>query len=441
VAKEKEVYFVHSVDTEGPLFESPKATLSRIEDLLNVKIKNKNSSTLKKILNGKYFSNSNQLKFEKIITLHLLSYNDTWKKIEEMLKRISKNKFRSTLKDSNGASYKISWHCVDHVNYLNNPRRRDIGYSKIFNFYNNFIKKYHLNDKIHFHFHPMPISKEANRNATLYFRSDNLYQILCRRILDKNWFPVANRAGFHVERPDSHWFLEQFIPFDLSNTNKKERNSGDPSMDSRLWDWRRAPNSWEIYRPSHDDYQKKGNCRRYIGRVLSILNRTESIDSHEVEKAFKRASLGKKTLLAVTSHDFRNMETEILHVKQLLKNCLIKYPKVKIYYCDVVTAFQKVIGYNSNEIKRNAIKLKIVRIKKNAIKVKTLSGEVFGPQPFLAIRTKKKLYFHDNLDFGLKKNEWYYTFCDDTVNIQDLDLIGVGAADKYGNYSVSKMSF
>jgi len=437
----KEIYFVHSVDTEGPLFESAKATLSRIEDLLSIKIKNKNLSTLKKILNNKYFSRSNQLIFEKVITSHLLAYNDTWKKISKMLSRISKKKFRNILKDSNGDSYKISWHCVDHVNYLNNPRRRDIGYSKIFNFYNNFIKKHHLDDKIHFHFHPMPISKEANRNATLYFRNDNLYQILCRRILDKNWFPIANRAGFHVERPDSHWFLEQFVPFDLSNTNKNERSSGDPSNDSRLWDWRRAPDTWEIYRPSHDDYQKKGNCRRYIGRILSILNRTESIDSHEVEKAFKRASLGKRTLLAVTSHDFRNMETEILHVKQLLKNCLTKYPKVKIYYCDVATAFQKVIGYNSNEIKKNAIKLKIVRIKKNAIKVKTLSGEVFGPQPFLAIRTKKKLYFHDNLDFGLKKNEWYYTFCDDTVNIEDLDLIGVGAADKYGNYSVSKMSF
>ena len=69
----------------------------------------------------------------------------------------------------------------------------------------------------------MSIFKEANRNATLYFRNDNLYQILCRRIIDHNWFPVVNRAGFHVERPDSHWFLEQFIPFDLSNTNKNER--------------------------------------------------------------------------------------------------------------------------------------------------------------------------------------------------------------------------
>ena len=45
------------------------------------------------------------------------------------------------------------------------------------------------------------------------------------RIIDNKWFPVANRAGFHIERPDSHYFLEQYIPFDLSNTNKNEKNS------------------------------------------------------------------------------------------------------------------------------------------------------------------------------------------------------------------------
>ena len=57
--------------------------------------------------------------------------------------------------------------------------------------------------------------------------------------------------------------------------------------------------------------KKKGACRRYIGRILSVLNRTESIDEKEVLKAFKRADSGKKTLLAVTGHDFRNLETEI----------------------------------------------------------------------------------------------------------------------------------
>lgn len=43
----KEVYIVHAVDTEGPLYESPLATLKRAEELLNIKIKIKNKKSLK----------------------------------------------------------------------------------------------------------------------------------------------------------------------------------------------------------------------------------------------------------------------------------------------------------------------------------------------------------------------------------------------------------
>ena len=33
---------------------------------------------------------------------------------------------------------------------------------------------------------------------------------------------VVNRAGFHCERPDSHLFMEQWIPFDLSNMSTED---------------------------------------------------------------------------------------------------------------------------------------------------------------------------------------------------------------------------
>ena len=53
----------------------------------------------------------------------------------------------------------------------------------------------------------------------------------------------------------------------------------------------------KFYHPHHDDYQIKGNCRRWIGRVLNIKNRVESLDKKEVLKAFKRANDGKKLYL------------------------------------------------------------------------------------------------------------------------------------------------
>jgi hypothetical protein len=65
---------------------------------------------------------------------------------------------------------------------------------------------------------------------------------------------------------------------------------------------------------------------------------------------------------------------------------------------------------------------------------------VFGPQPFLALKLKNGNYIHDNLDFSLKKDEWYYSLSRDTVDIKDIKTIAVGAADKLGNYDVKKIN-
>ena len=56
--KNKTVYFVHCIDTEGPLYESLEAKFQRIKDIFNIKIKKskKNLEKLKKAeipLNGK----------------------------------------------------------------------------------------------------------------------------------------------------------------------------------------------------------------------------------------------------------------------------------------------------------------------------------------------------------------------------------------------------
>jgi hypothetical protein len=437
--RNKKIYIVHSVDTEGPLYESQKETFKRIEELCGIKVKNQSSKILNNIIKGNYFTGKLKKKVSKIFNPHLINYNYNWSLIKKMLNSISKPNFRNRVLGSDKKGYILTWHCVDHVNYEKNPRKRELGYGKIFKFYNSFIKRKKLKDKIQFHFHPMSIFKEANRNATLYFRNDNLYQILCRRIIDHNWFPVVNRAGFHVERPDSHWFLEQFIPFDLSNTNKNEIKSKNLAVAARGRDWRRAPKNWEIYNPDKDYYQIKGKCRRYIGRILSVLNRTESIDKKEVLNAFKRANSGKRTLLAVTGHDFRNLETEINFFLDLIKKASRRYPNVKFYFVDAISGFQKTLGIKNSKNKR--LKLNIKRLDKISFKISTKQGKVFGPQPFLALKLKNGNYVHDNLDFSLKKNEWYYSLTEDTVGIKDIKTIAIGAADKLGNYDVQRINF
>ena len=83
-------------------------------------------------------------------------------------------------------------------------------------------------DGLHFHYHPHPMIKHAHLCATRWLGpTDKLFQILSRRIIDRNWFPSVNRPGFQVTRPDSHWFLEQFIPFDYANLSVEDEDHGD----------------------------------------------------------------------------------------------------------------------------------------------------------------------------------------------------------------------
>ncbi len=440
--KNKIVYIVHAVDTEGPLYESTNATFKRIEELFNLKFKVKSKKKLENLFKGIGLPKKlNKKKFFSAINPHLLKYNKNWNEIKKMVNKINEKKFRNKLLDSKGKNWKFSWHCVDHIGYKFNPRKRSIGYHKIFDFYKNLVnKKKNLGDKVHFHFHPMTTYKEAHRNSKSYFNSSHLYEVIARRIIDRNWFPTSFRAGFHIERPDINLFLEQFIPYDLSNTSiKSKKNKIDNSTNAEGWDWRRATKKWEIYNPDHDDYQSKGRCRRYIGRVLSIKNRTESINLPEVLKAFKQANKGIKTLMAVTSHDFRNIATEVDEVRNFIIKAKKKYPNVKFNYVDTSEGFRNTLNFKMS--KKSKLKLGIKMINKNSFKIFTKSGEVFGPQPFLALKFKNGRYMSDNLDFGLNKKVWYYTLNEDTVLPKDIKVLAVGAADKFGNYDVCRYFF
>ena len=66
---------------------------------------------------------------------------------------------------------------------------------------------------------------------------------------------------------------------------------------------------------------------------------------------------------------------------------------------------------------------------------------MFGPQPFLAIKTKSGRFIHDNFDFDLKKGVWHYAFFSATLPITDIDKIGVAANDKYGNTCIKRLNF
>ena len=294
----------------------------------------------------------------------------------------------------------------------------------------------------------MSTYNEAHRCATSYANSPELYQILCRKIIERNYFPSVFRAGFQAERPDSNLFLEQWIPFDITNMSTKNNKDLDMSLDFKLGrsgDWRRAPKDWSIYHPSHDDYQKPGNCRRWIGRALNVMNRIASINQKEIDKAFSEANKRGYALVGFASHDFRDLEVEVEYLNNLIKKSNKKFKNVKYIFSEAKNAFSN-IAKLKEKINQKPLKFNIKYYKKTKkdfarLTIKVTQGDVFGPQPFLAIKTKKSRFFNDNFDFSSNKKTWHYAFHSDTIPVEDISEIGVAANDKLGNTCIKKLKF
>lgn len=440
------INIVHVVDTEGPLNESLKATFERLSDLYQIDNIAPNKKNLLKLRNLEFNLNGKEKLVAKMLNSHLLNYNDTWDKIDKMLGEIFSKDFNKKYRDSWGKNWVFNWHCMDHVGFKFNPRKRTLGHHKIFDYYRKALKKFKIRqDTIYWHFHPMSTYREAHRCATSYFNSNEVFQILCKKIIERKWFPSVFKAGFQAERPDSNWFLEQWIPFDITNMSTEDDDTLNKNIDfknGRSGDWRLATKEWKVYHPDYDNYQIEGSCRRWIGRALNPLNRIGSFTQLEMNKAFSRANQNLPTLVGVASHDFRDLREEVKFISNLIQNSKKKYPNVKFKFCSSLEGFRNVIELDHKKIK--PIKLKIVLHKnlKNDVpnlKIETLQGKVFGPQPFLAIETKRGRFIHDNLDFSLDGKSWSYAFHADTLSINDVKNIGIAANDNVGNTFVKTL--
>lgn len=441
------VLIVHSIDTEGPLYESLGAKFERLKDLYGLTDIEPTAANLHRLQRGEIDLGGLEKQVALTLSGHLTNYNDTWDKIDAMLERVMDPAFRSKVPDSFGGGWVYNWFCLDHVGYDYNPRRRDIGYHNIFDHYRGMIERTGSHqDGLHWHFHPMSIYREAHRCATSYLNSPELCQILCRKIIERRWFPAAFRAGFQTERPDSHWFLEQWIPFDISNMAVDDPTEFDRAIDfrkGRSGDWRLAPSDWSMYQPSHDNYQLPGNCRRWIARALNVMSRIASIDQREMDKAFARASSGKPTVVGVAGHDYRDLGKEVEFLRELILESSRRYPDVKFKYCDAVEAFRAVVCPEWTP--RPTLELDVV-LRENPpddvphLEVIARSGKVFGPQPFLAIETRGRRFIHDNFDFATSPGRWYYAFHADTLPLSDISRIGVAANDCYGNTIVKTLT-
>lgn len=426
------VYIVHCIDTEGPLNESLEATFQRIKNLTGAELF-PSKSNLEKIQNKELNLNGFEEIAAKVFSKRLMSYNRDWHDIDKMLDNITSEQFRSKYKDSNGNGWVYSWFLVDFADFKINPRNRDIGYNNIFSHYSSYYKLHGMNqDDFQWHAHPMSAYFEAHRCATSYINSPHIIQSLAHRIIDCGEFPSSFRPGYHTERPDSHWLLEQYIPFDFGNQSI-ELTDDDLKQcdlaDGRFGDWRRAPSSWEYYHPSHDDYQLPGNCHRTIFRCLNIGTRVRLMTQAEVDKAFARAQSGIDTILAFCDHDFREMSYDIEDAYKLIQTSAVKYPDVKWINSKANNAACDVLGLSRKAIEIDAF---FDQKSTNRLIIET-NIESFGAQPFFAVKTKSGRYINDNLDIQIPNTKWTYTFDQDSIHIDDIDTIGIATNSRVGS--------
>ncbi len=439
----KKVYVVHCIDSEGPLHESLDATFERLKHIYHIDLE-PSKKTLKELQEGKIDLNGIEESVKKTLNPHLLNYNNTWDKVEEMLNDCLSESFRNKFQDSNGNGWIYNWHCVDHIDYEVNPRRRDIGFHNIFDEYKRILRENNSEqDGFQFHYHPHPLIKHAHLCATRWIGpTDKLFQVLSRRILDRNWFPAVNRPGFQVNRPDSHWFLEQFIPFDYATLSMEPTEEDNQQFDfsaGRSGDWRRAPITWEPYHPHHDDYQKEGNCRRLIARCLNIGTRAYLMDEKEVRRAFDESRSDKKVILSFANHDFRDLRVDVEEAHRLLTKVSKEYDDVDFIYTNVVDGMRKAMKLEKREKCELTLKIKKNSDGANTLSIKS-SSDTFGPQPFFSFKTHNNQYFHDNLDFQVPFREWTYTFDEETMPLNAIEKIGVATNNSYGITSVTNLT-
>lgn len=437
MADNKILYVVHCVDTEGPLNETVVATFERLESIFGITLA-PTRENLELLQNKKIDLAGKEDAVAKCFAPALLKYNANWLELDQMLNDLLSNSFRKQYPDDFEHGWVYSWHCMDHIGYLDNPRHKDVGYGNIFRFYRSKLLELGCTqDEINWHFHPLSLTRNPMHAATSYVNSyEVLIQILCRRILEDQWFPVVNRPGFHSERSDSHAFLEQWIPFDYANQACEEPQDQPDLSAGRFGDWTRAPKSWRGYHPSHDDYQIEGACRRMIFRCLNVGTRLRSLTQDHVREAFLEASASGAAILSFADHDYRDMRPDVNQVQTMLHNIKAEFPDVSVKYAGAEYAAVSLMGYG----KKTAPRLDISLVG-NRIYVEVLEGEIFGPQPFLAIKTKEGKYFHDNFDVIEPQKKWAYVLDEQTVQITHVSKVGVGTAGRFGKYFVSSINF
>jgi hypothetical protein len=349
---------------------------------------------------------------------------NTWEEIDDAINEINDKSFRFKYCDKNKNPIILNFFIMDWTGFKTNPVKRDVGYHHIYDHYlENHLTQEHqsgYNDGIYWHYHHPPLSGVGNEWNTDWTTSDEYYNILNRKIIDRNWFPYVFRSGGTIETNDTSNWLENWIPFDFSNRSPKSLED--------LFDWSKASNDWSIYHPSKHNYQANGDMNRVIARSIDLKTYIGTFDKREIDKAKRKYEDGKDCIISFFTHDYRKLIDDLDEVLNLLSNELEGY---HWEFSNSKDAMLKVL-----EIKKsNKFEIRL-EIEKEIIISST--KKIFGPQPYFVILNKKGIYKRLDL-INIDTNYWKID--SDRINFNDIKIIGVAANDFTGNTYVNKINF
>jgi hypothetical protein len=114
----------------------------------------------------------------------------------------------------------------------------------------------------------------------------------------------------------------------------------------------------------------------------------------------------------------------------LVSFCSKRYSDVFFRWANALEAFRAVLSLKHAKPPSFTIALTDRKMVVNT------ESDIWGVQPFLALRTKRGEYFHDNFIVDGTR-QWTYPFDWTTLSLSDLSHIGIACNDPVGNVAVT----
>ena len=350
-------------------------------------------------------------------------FMDNWSDIKTSLNDITTDNFRHNSADSFGNPFMLNWFIMDFTGFKTNPKNRIEEYNDT---YDN-IKSLNTSiDSFHWHYHQPPLSGIGDMWSDDWGNSDEHYNILGHRIIERNDFPEVYRAGGTLEDNKCSLWLEDHLMVDYSNRVSHRSHPTDNIFD---FNWCGAPKEWGYYHPSHENFIRKGSMKRYIVRSVDLESRLHTLEQRQIDQVFKKAKVDKKSIiLSYFSHDHRDMRSETYRVVKMINIASKKY-NIPFAWQDALKALQA-----CEDIKPVHVK---IGIEKNENRYKIyFDKEVYQKFPFVYTEDKSGNIKYHKLKLEHVANSPIYLKKCYLDNDDNFKKIGVACTSMTGNKSV-----